>query len=155
MMNAMSGALLADGMGLRAKEKKMKAIMLGFVAAIVLLATAGPATAQGRKLTDEELGKVSAGSASAKSTDGVVKFNFEGQAGSTHTVKGTGMIQVKEGALPLLSSKLILQDNAQQNLRSLVNIVAVNSKVQVLVNLNININSTVGAVHQVNASLGH
>jgi len=55
----------------------------------------------------------------------------------------------------LLSSKLILQDNAQQNLRSLVNIVAVNSKVQVLVNLNININSTVGAVHQANVSLGH
>ena len=132
----------------------MKAAILCCVAAMVLLITAGPAAAQGRKLTDEELDKVSAGGAPTQNSNGALNFNFQGQAGSSHTVTGTGTLSFNEGSLPGISSNLILQDNAQQNLRSLINIVAVNSKVQVLVNLNINIDSTVAAVHQANAALG-
>lgn len=133
----------------------MRAMILGCTAAILLLSAARPAIAQGRKLSDADLDKVSAGGNPSESPGGAVQFSFAGRAGSSHTVQGTGSISVKEVALPLISSNLLLQDDAQQNLRSLVNIVAVNSKVQVLVNLNININSTVGAVHQANASLGH
>jgi hypothetical protein len=133
----------------------MRAMILVCIAAILLLSAAKPAIAQGRKLSDADLDKVSAGGKPSENPGGAVQFSFEGRAGSSHTVQGTGSISVKEGALPLISSNLLLQDDAQQNLRSLVNIVAVNSKVQVLVNLNININSTVGAVHQANASLGH
>lgn len=45
---------------------------------------------------------------------------------------------------------LILSDNAQQNLNSLVNINAVNAPVNVLLNLNINIDSAVGVLQQYN-----
>ena len=133
----------------------MKSFIFGCIVAIALMAMADPTPAQGRKLTDEQLDKVSAGSTVPQSSNVVTGFSFEGQAGESHTVKGNGTIMVTEGDLPKLSPTLLLQGNAQQNLRSLINIVAVNSRVQVLVNLNININSTVGTLHQANASLGH
>ena len=41
------------------------------------------------------------------------------------------------------TSSLQLSDNAQSNLRSLININAVNSPIQVLLNLNINVNSNI------------
>jgi hypothetical protein len=43
-----------------------------------------------------------------------------------------------------------LGGNAQQNLSSLININAVNSTINVLLNLNVNINSTVGTILQSN-----
>lgn len=133
----------------------MKVMIMGCMTAMLLLSAARPAVAQGRKLSDGELDKLSAGGTPSQNSGGAMQFSFEGRAGSSHMVRGTGSISVKEGALPLTSPNLLLQDDAQQNLRSLVNIVAVNSKVQVLINLNISINSTVGAVHQTNTSLGH
>ena len=48
------------------------------------------------------------------------------------------------------TGSLIIQDGAQSNLRSLININAVNSPVQVLLNLNVNINSSVGLLEQFN-----
>jgi hypothetical protein len=133
----------------------MKTIILGCVAVLVLLGAARSAAAQGRKLTDEELDKVSAGSTSPQGPNVATAFSFQGQAGQSHTVQGNGTIAIQQGNLPSISSSLILSDNAQQNLHSLISINAVNSQIQVLLNLNININSTVGAVHQGNASLGH
>ncbi|MDH5571654.1 MAG: hypothetical protein OEY89_07810 [Gammaproteobacteria bacterium] len=47
---------------------------------------------------------------------------------------------------------LILSDNAQQNLNSLININAVNSPVNVLLNLNINIDSAIGSIQQYNVN---
>ena len=47
-------------------------------------------------------------------------------------------------------ANLNLQDHAQENLRSLVNINAVQSMVQVLLNLNVSINSSVGSISQGN-----
>ena len=46
-----------------------------------------------------------------------------------------------------------MSGQAQQNLNALVNIAAVNSSVQVLMNLNVNINSRVGSVSQGNGGL--
>jgi hypothetical protein len=86
---------------------------------------------------------------------GLTAFNFQGPAGSTHTVSGNGTISYNVGSTPTATTNLLLQGDAQQNLRSLVNIAAVNSKINVLVNLNVNINSTVGAVGQANSLLGH
>ena len=43
-----------------------------------------------------------------------------------------------------------LSDQAQQNLSSLVNILSINSTISVMLNLNVNINSTVGTVNQGN-----
>lgn len=48
------------------------------------------------------------------------------------------------------NNSLTLLDNAQQNLSSLININAVNSPVNVLLNLNINVNSTIGSIQQYN-----
>jgi len=45
---------------------------------------------------------------------------------------------------------IALSDQAQQNLTSLVNIISINSTIQVMLNLNVNINSTVGTVNQGN-----
>ena len=53
------------------------------------------------------------------------------------------------------TSTLSINGNAQQNLSSLVNINAVNSKINVLLNLNVNINSTVGTVVQSNLNGKH
>ena len=159
MKSAMTAAPERQGLE-TSKEAQVKAGILICIGAIALLGAASPAAGQAHKLTDTELDKVTAGSA-ANNSSVPTTFSFEGQAGSSHTVKGTGMIAVKEDKLPLptpaptLTSNLLLRDNAQQNLRSLVNIVALNSKVQVLINLNVSINSTVGAVHQANSSLGH
>ncbi len=133
----------------------MKRFIVIVVGLVFGLLAAHPASAQKRKLTDGELDKVTAGGVTTESAGDVLKFQFQGQAGSSHTVDGGGSIAVKIDGLPLNSATLILQDSAQQNLRSLINIIAVNSKIQVLVNLNINIHSTVGAVDQRNAFLGH
>ena len=177
----------------------MKGLMACCLGALALLIAAAPAAAQGRKLSDAELDKVSAGSAGSPSVQvpkaatelrfqgtegsaeaskrnglvlakegsaptaysnqiagkGGTTFDFQGQAGSTHTVNGNGTISFNAGPIPGATSNLILQGEAQQNLRSLINIAAVNSKIDVLVNLNVNINSTVGAVGQANSLLGH
>jgi hypothetical protein len=63
-----------------------------------------------------------------------------------------GSVEVVEPDRAANTSTLVIRDNAQQNLQSLINVTAVNSRIQVLVNLNITINSTVGAVQQINAS---
>jgi hypothetical protein len=52
-------------------------------------------------------------------------------------------------------SALTLNGGAQQNLSSLVNINAVNSNINVLLNLNVNMNSTVGTVMQSNLNGKH
>jgi len=46
--------------------------------------------------------------------------------------------------------RLSLADNAQQNLSSLININAVNSPINVLLNLNINVDSAIGSIQQFN-----
>ena len=48
------------------------------------------------------------------------------------------------------TQNILLSGQAQQNLNSLVNIISVNSTISVLMNLNVNINSTVGTVNQGN-----
>jgi len=53
------------------------------------------------------------------------------------------------------NAALLLQDSAQSNLQSLININAVQSAVNVLVNLNITIDSNVGEIRQLNLSSGH
>ena len=130
---------------------------------LLWLACAGAADAQARKLSDAELDRVTAGSASSSPGPAVpaaapsspVTFEFKSPAGSRHVVEGTGSLQVLErDARSSVASSLVLRDNAQQNLQSLINVTAVNSMIQVLVNLNISINSTIASLNQINASSG-
>lgn len=66
----------------------------------------------------------------------------------------TGSYDLTGGGNMLLNDNSVqsisLSDQAQQNLSSLVNIISINSTIQVMMNLNVNINSTVGTVNQGN-----
>ena len=106
-------------------------------------------------MSDAALDKVTAGTVSAGVSDGVVKF--QGQTPTPNgLVTSTGSLAVE--SVPLGGNTvgtLSIDGNAQQNLSSLVNITAVNSKINVLLNLNININSTVGTLTQSNLNGKH
>jgi hypothetical protein len=101
-------------------------------------------------LSDEALDKVTAGTISANASDGVVKF--QGQTPTANgLVSSSGSLAVQSAGVSNTSvGTLSINGNAQQNLSSLINLNAVNSKVAILMNLNVNINSTVGTLTQSN-----
>lgn len=122
--------------------------------AILLLALMGiwqPAWAM-KELSEAELDQVTAGTSVAiESHDGeTLHFEFHRDNGRDLAIDGDGTIALQESPLPSTVSALILNDNAQSNLQALVNVNAVNSLLQVLINLNVNVNSTVGEVRQIN-----
>lgn len=137
------------------------------IAGIMLLSSAGfaqtatptrvPARApiKATPMSDAALDKVTAGTVSAGVSDGVVKF--QGQTPTPNgLVTSTGSLAVEN--VPIGGNTvgtLSIDGNAQQNLSSLVNINAVNSKVNVLLNLIVNINSTVGTLTQSNLNGRH
>ncbi len=96
---------------------------------LLMLLISLPAIAAPREMSDAEMDAVHAGESPALAADEPVAtttiFDY-----SQHTVT--------------------LADQAQQNLTSLVNIVAVNSAVQVMLNINVAIDSNVGSVTQGN-----
>ena len=106
-------------------------------------------------MNDSTLGNVTAAGISASASNGVIKFQGEVPT-ANGLVSSSGTLAVQNG--PLTSSSigsLTLNGNAQQNLSSLININAVNSKINVLLNLNVNINSTVGTILQSNLNGKH
>ena len=113
------------------------------------------APAKAVALSDEALDKVTAGTIAANTSNGVVNFQ-----GSTPTPNGlvasTGSLAIQSGGInSTTNGTLSINGNAQQNLSSLVNLNAVNSKINVLMNLNVNINSTVGTLTQSNLNGRH
>ena len=134
---------------------------LFIIASLALLVPAGMAqTAAQHKpkpLNDAAMDRVTAGGMTAGLSDGgVVKFQ-----GSVPTknglVTGAGTLAILTGPLSTTQNQgtLSLNGSAQQNLSSLVNINAVNSNIDVLLNLNITINSTVGSIVQSNQTGKH
>lgn len=103
-----------------------------------------------KPLSDAALDQVTAGGITAGLSGCVV--HFQGQIPTANgLVSSTGSLALQ--GTPIGTSTtgtLSLNGNAQQNLSSLVNINAVNSKINVLLNLNVNINSTVGTLTQSN-----
>ncbi len=128
----------------------MKAHFVFVLAGLLLLGAVSPAAAQGRKLSDEELDKVTAAGASVEVVDGVLRFHYQGKAGRGHAVDAAGTVELIQTELGPSATTLLLRDNAQQNLRSFVNVNAVNSLIQVLINMTINIDSNVGTLRQTN-----
>lgn len=125
------------------------------IASRIILATLlmAPAVASSFEvLDDEELHSVTAGSASAAhDSDGVlsrIPLRY-----SNGRVSMEGEILVIPTSSYIETSTLQLMDNAQSNLRSLININAVNSPVNVLLNLNINVNSSIVNMSQINQLL--
>ena len=133
----------------------MKAIILGSCIC-VLLAGAMDGTWAAQVLSDEEMDQVTAGALSVGMTDGKLNFLLGGDKLNGLSVEGSGTVATS--AIPVTTvtpgSYIIMRDNAQSNLHALVNVNAINSKVNVLLNLTVNINSTVGAIHQTNTIQG-
>jgi hypothetical protein len=101
-------------------------------------------------LTDAEMDQVAAGGASAQMVGNVLSFAGQTANGA---VSGTGTVEVRTAAEQnATSGVLILQDSAQSGSKSFIGINAVNSQIQVLLNLNVNINSSVGTLSQANLS---
>ena len=130
------------------------------IASLAMLIPAG--MAQGKKkpkhLSDAALSKVTAAGpgVTATASNGVV--SFQGSDMTTNglvTANGTLAVLPAPAPTTLNMGSLSLSGNAQQNLSSVININAVNSTISVLLNLNVNLNSTVGTVMQSNLAGKH
>lgn len=121
------------------------------IGVLMLVTCTGLAFADGRELTDEELDEVVAGTVDESLQEELLRFSYVGPAGSRHEAEIDGTLSVSGGPLPGMPTGLLIIDNgAQTDLSALVNLNAVNSQVNVLLNLNISINSTIGEVRQIN-----
>lgn len=100
-------------------------------------------------LADEQLDLVTAGA--ADEAPELLEFSIDHATASGRRIQVDGAIDV-ERARSLENASLLLQDSAQSNLQSLINVNAVQSAVNVLVNLNIVIDSHVGEIRQLNLS---
>lgn len=125
------------------------------VAALVLL-LAGSAWAGGRQLADHELDSITAAGYSISYRSGtfdeaLFDFDFDHTSPLRH-VTGQGALDISTHHLDTLSANsLTIDHGAQQGLTALVNINAVNAVVNVLLNLVINVDSTViGNISQLN-----
>ena len=117
-------------------------------AALLLVAMVSPAWAAGRKLNDQELDRVAAGDFSAQMAGQTLQIAFDSGNKFFNHVSGEGTIKILSGPLvsacnafscTMNNSNVSMGANAQQGLQSLVNVIAVNSWVDVLTNLNITV----------------
>jgi hypothetical protein len=99
-------------------------------------------------LDDAALARVTAGT--RDDPRALADFDFVRQTASGRTVSGDGTLALAE---PHGDYTLMLGAGAQSNLRSLVNINAIDASITVLLNLNINVDSSVGTLNQNNFSL--
>jgi len=112
------------------------------------LLTASAAAGEPYLLDAATLDRVTAGT--QEDARALADFDFVRQTGSGRTVSGNGSVAL---ANPGRNYNLLLGDGAQSHLRSLVNINAVDANITVLLNLNINVESTVGTLTQNNLSV--
>ena len=120
----------------------------------LLLATqAGVCQSKKKALDDRTLDRVTAAGVTTRVLPGGV-INFTGEVPTANgLVSGIGSLVVQPASSSTTTTTtgtVNLGGNAQQNLSSLININAVNSTINVLLNLNVNINSTVGTILQSN-----
>lgn len=136
-------------MGLRLSRTTAR--QLAATTALVVLVFAIDSLHAYEELSDQQLDVVTAGTANAMREGDTFDLLFLTKLRSGTTVNGSGTLQIQEGP-PLATDigNLVISDNAQGNLNAIVNINAVNSPVQVLLNLNINVNSDIGGIEQIN-----
>lgn len=120
----------------------------------LLVATqAGVCQSKKKALDDSTLDRVTAAGVTTRVLPGGV-INFTGEVPTVNgLVSGIGSLVVQPASnstTTTTTGTVNLGGNAQQNLSSLININAVNSTINVLLNLNVNINSTVGTILQSN-----
>lgn len=124
----------------------MKWRHIGFALFLAMLSSGASAA---EPLSDEQLDVVTAGA--ADDANDLLEFNVSHETASGRRIEVDGAIDV-ERVRSMENAVLLLRDSAQSNLQSLININAVQSAVNVLVNLNITIDSEVGEIHQLNLS---
>lgn len=106
-------------------------------------------------MTKEQL-EAEAGKGFSVSTNptGTIYFSMDEQTKSGTPISASGTLDVLQNTQDINHANLLsLSDSAQQNLQALVSVNAVDSLVQVLVNMNVNINSTVDIIEQTNQAL--
>jgi len=99
------------------------------------------------RLDDVQLDNIVAGAQLGDVPGEIARFPIMMSKANGNSLEGEIILQRVSNQT---TGSLIIQDGAQSNLQSLININAVNSPVNVLLNLNININSQVGVVEQLN-----
>lgn len=130
--------------GLRARMESWK---ISGLAACLAVGVTTPAFAY-EPLTDAQLEEITAGAEESRLEEVVVNASHVTASGKHITAEGTLGVQHLAG--PMNSADLLLRDSAQSDLQALINLNAVQSVVNVLVNLNINIDSQVGELQQIN-----
>ena len=108
-------------------------------------------------MTEEQL-ETETGKGFSISTNptGTLHFAMDELTKSGTPISASGTLDVLQNAQDINQANLnllSLSDSAQQNLQALVSVNAVDSLVQVLVNMNVNINSTVDIIEQTNQAL--
>lgn len=115
------------------------------------LALAGDAAAgEPYKLSDAELDATTAGSAGSGEAQRLLTFDVARRTHSGRTVTADGSLELLEPLPGAIPRQMLVLDRSQNNLQSVININAVNSAVNVLLNLNVNIDSRVGNLRQTN-----
>lgn len=128
-----------------------KSVVCSMVAIISLLATAP--TQAFEQLSDSQLDAVTAGNASASEENvELLTLDFVRSTRSGATIRGDGTLTLVDAVEAFNLGSLSLSGNAQSNLTALININAVNSPINVLLNLNISIDSTIGSLNQINVT---
>jgi len=105
-------------------------------------------------MTEEQLSaETGKGFSISVNPTGTLYFSMDEQTKSGIPVSASGTLDIVQHTQDITQSTLSLSDSAQQNLQALVSVNAVDSLVQVLVNMTVNINSTVGVIEQANQAL--
>lgn len=106
-------------------------------------------------LDDNQLANVTAGSASVDNSSQKLLARIPLRHHDSKSRVDGEILVLPAQTTSTMTGNLQLMDHAQSNLRSLININAVNSPVQVLLNLNISIDSRIKNLHQWNALTTH
>lgn len=127
----------------------MKFMPVIWLITILLFAVGDGTCWAAQELTEEEMdGITAAGSVSAGVADGVVRFQFS-KSTPRMAVEADGDVTATETGIPG-GYGITIRDSAQENLSSFINLNAVNSTIQLLINLNVTINSQIGTIKQLN-----
>jgi hypothetical protein len=108
----------------------------------------GGVAAAHEPLTDEQLDAITAGADDSVLEEVTVRTARVTASGKRISADGT--LGVKQSSSSINTAQLLLRDSAQSNLQAMVNLNAAHSVVNVLMNLNINIDSQVGELRQIN-----
>ncbi len=103
-----------------------------------------------RELSDLELDSITAGDQSVSPMDDLVEFSASKTTAAGTRIDVDGSFGLVDSLDSSVLGSLALSDNAQRDLSSLININAVNSDINVLMNLTINIDSNIGQLNQYN-----